>query len=82
MKIDTVEKTVEFRIENIPIHRPRMDREKFPFGKMRVGQSFFFESGDVDVTLVRQAACHYGKRNNVKFSILREANGFRCGRVK
>lgn len=77
MKID-----VEFKIENVPIHKSSVEREKFPFGKMKVGQSFHFSMGEIDVSLVRQAALQYGKRHNMKFSVVREGNGYRCGRIK
>jgi hypothetical protein len=78
-----VREEMEFRVENKPVLRPRMNStyDKYPFAKMKVGQSFFIERGLVDTQAVRTAAAHYGKRHNVKFSIVRDGDGYRCGRI-
>jgi hypothetical protein len=72
---------VEFKIENRPVIRARTFRNQYPFGRMKVGQSFFIPPGLVDVMAVRQAALHYGKRHNAKFSIIKDGDGYRCGRI-
>ena len=81
MKIE-VDDQSEFKIENRPVLRPRMvDRNRFPFRKMKIGQSFYIDLGAVDIQAVRTAASHYGKRHNAKFSIIRDGTGYRCGRI-
>lgn len=56
---------------------------KYPFGKMAIGDSFLIDQTH-NVQSVRQAASHYAKRNNRdwKFSILKTADGYRCWRIK
>lgn len=81
-RIEIDNATLEYRIENKPVVRPRLQREKYPFNKMKVGQSFYIDRGHVDVQTVRSAASQYAKRNDVKFSIIRDGLGYRCGRIK
>jgi len=73
----------EFKIENKPVIRPRVESRKYPFDKMKVGQSFYFEVADFsDLNRVRSAASQYSKRHHVKFSLIREGEGYRCGRIE
>jgi hypothetical protein len=71
-----------FKIENKPVTRPGYVKNKYPFDKMKVGQSFYFDRTDCDVQALRTAAYQCGARTGTKFSILKEGNGYRCGRVK
>ncbi len=66
----------EYRIENIPVIRPRM--EKYPFDKMKVGQSFYFKA---EPARVRAAAWAHAKRHGGSYSIVKDGDGYRCGRV-
>jgi hypothetical protein len=75
--------TAAFKIENIPLRKTKIKRKTYPFPMMKIGQSFFIDParGD-DITSIRAAASYYMNRDNTEFSIYREGNGFRCGRVK
>lgn len=72
---------IKFRVENRPVLRRRMYNDKYPFDKMKVGQSFYIDITVTDVQAVRTAASAYGRRHDVKFSIIREGAGYRCGRI-
>ena len=63
--------------KNVPIPEPR--RRKYPFSKMKIGDSFFIEDTSAKV---RASASSYGKRLNREFITRREGNGVRCWRVK
>jgi hypothetical protein len=67
---------------NIPLPIQRGHYSTYPFGEMKVGDSFLVRVGDQPDRL-RQAACHYARRSGVKmkFSILKIADGYRCWRV-
>jgi hypothetical protein len=80
-EIVTIGDVPDFKIENKPVTRPRTQYNKYPFAKMKVGQSFYIERGHIDVAAVRQAAVKYGNRNGVKFSVVRDGTGYRCGRI-
>jgi hypothetical protein len=72
----------EYKIEDVPL-RGKLESTsfKYPFGKMKVGQSFAFDI--CDYQLISSAASWYGKRNKIKFSIRKQEDGsYRCGRVK
>lgn len=60
----------------------RAEFSRYPFKTMKVGQSFYLEGGFNTVSRVRAAASSYGKRNDMKFSIVRDGQGYRCGRIK
>lgn len=53
---------------------------RYPFAQMKVGDSFAIpdeiKSGSIKVN-----ASRYGKQNNMKFTIRRTADGYRCWRV-
>jgi len=70
-----------YRIEkNVPLP-PKKRRQKYPFGEMKVGESFGFPLGDRQ--RVGFAACIYGKRNNKKFSIRKLKDGtYRVWRIE
>jgi hypothetical protein len=76
----------EYKVENKPVprHNVRRDRStKYPFDKMKVGQSFFIpEPAFRDVSRIRASASSYGKRHGVKFAIVRDGEGYRCGRIE
>jgi len=73
----------EFKIENKPVIRPRMEAQKYPFPKMKVGQSFYFmASNPTDLNRIRSAASAYARRHGGKFSIVKESEGYRCGRIE
>jgi hypothetical protein len=83
MKMSTTTSSA-FKIENVAIRRKRLEeRNIYPFAKMKVGQSFFIDAAHVgDMPSIRATATFYQRRDGTKFSILREGNGYRCGRVK
>ena len=73
----------EFKVENKPVVRPRIEARRYPFARMKVGQSFYFEYHNFnDLNRVRSAASQYSRRHGVKFSIVKEGDGYRCGRVE
>lgn len=73
----------EFKIENVPVIRPRMQSGRYNFNKMKVGQSFYFLPANAkDLNRVRSAASWYARRHEVKFSIVKEGEGYRCGRIE
>jgi hypothetical protein len=83
MKIE-VDTPTEYKVENKPVQNfnSRDKMQKYPFDKMKVGQSFFIpEPNFQQVNRVRSAATHYGKRHDVTFAIVRDGNGYRCGRI-
>jgi hypothetical protein len=76
--------TTAFKVENIPVLKPRFEREKYPFDQLKVGQSFFISAAHSDdLASIRVAAQHVQTiRSGWKFSIVKEGTGWRCGRVK
>lgn len=79
---DFAHAVAEFKVENKPVVRPRIEARKYPFARMKVGQSFYFEYHDFnDLNRVRSAASQYSRRHGVKFSIVKEGDGYRCGRI-
>lgn len=53
----------------------------YPFVKMKVGDSFYFE-GDADhAKRVRSASANVSKRTGFKFSTLKDESGYRCWRL-
>ena len=56
---------------------------KYPFGEMKVGDSFKIESTS-DAQSVRQAAIHHARRSKtgMKFSVRKFEDHHRCWRVK
>jgi hypothetical protein len=75
--------TSAFKIENVPLRKTKVKRRSYPFPLMKVGQSFFIDParGD-DITTIRAAAAYYQNRDGTEFSIYREGNGYRAGRIK
>lgn len=60
-------------------------RSKYPFGHLRVGQSFYVEAGDIsDSQSIRLAAWRAGKRFDPerKFSVRLVEGGVRVWRVE
>ena len=55
-----------------------LDRTIYPFGQMEVGDSFFLVIG---VKKISSAAYHFGKRNEMKFSVRSEGKGCRVWRI-
>lgn len=68
---------MEFKIEkNVPMKKTA----KYPFGDMKVGDSFL---ATVPNRLsFASAALSFGKANQMKFSIKKYGDGFRCWRIK
>lgn len=52
---------------------------KYPFGKMDVGDSFVVMKGDE--TKIRNASQQYGKRYSMKFSVRKHKQDYRCWRI-
>lgn len=56
--------------------------ERFPFSLMDVGDSFAVPA-DIKKTIIATSASIYGRRNEKKFSVRKDAAGqLRCWRVK
>lgn len=86
MKIEVKgeDKPVQYKIENKPVPRynSRSSLTKYQFDQMKVGQSFFIpEPTFQQVARVRSAASSYGKRHGMNFAIVRDGQGYRCGRI-
>ncbi len=86
MKNELMNGQTEYKIENKPVP-PRSSRynvrQRYQFGQMKVGQSFFIPEPSFQlIARIRASASNYGKRNKMKFSIVRDGNGYRCGRIK
>ncbi len=79
------EEQSEFKVENKPVPRSnnRHKSQKYPFSQMKVGQSFFIpEPAFQQIARIRASASNYSKRHNTRFAIVRDGNGYRCGRVE
>lgn len=75
-------RAAEFKVENKPVTRPRIEMRKYPFDRMKVGQSFYFEPHNLnDLNRLRSAASQFTRRHGAKFSVVREGEGYRCGRI-
>ena len=71
----------DFKIEkDIKCPEPRTRNLKYPFDDMKCGDSFAFNS-DIYVR-VSATASYYSKKDNMKFSIRKDGDGYRCWRVK
>lgn len=69
----------------IPLPTKEMSNYKYPFNKMKVGESFHVDcDGPSGKTArrVRSAAANYGKRNGCKFITRAEEGGIRVWRLK
>lgn len=74
---------MEIKIEkNIPIPNRERHVSKYPFGKMKVGDSFFLLATDTNANKIRSAAAWYAVRNGFKFTVRKEGEGVRCWRIK
>jgi hypothetical protein len=84
IEVDDIDVTPTYRVENKPVpdKRPYTRYQLYPFAKMKVGQSFYIDAQYDQVVKVRVAACQYGKRHDMTFSVIRDGEGFRCGRVR
>ena len=68
---------MKFKIEhNVPQPGP-----KYPFAKMKPGDSFFF-AGKENRTKISNAAINYGKHHGMKFMVRKIERGYRCWRIK
>lgn len=74
----------EFKVESkpIPIDLVRKRYSRYPFAEMKVGQSFYIKEGFKAIQSVRSSASLYGKRHDMKFVVVRDGKGYRCGRIK
>ena len=61
--------------KNIPLPR------KWPFEHMEIGDSFLLAK-DIKRSAVAVSASRFGNKNNVKFSIRKTPEGYRCWRIK
>lgn len=67
----------EIQIESdVPL--PSRKPAKYPFGKMKIGESFF---AAVDPKLLTNAAGGYGRSHNMKFAVRTVEGGARCWRI-
>lgn len=62
--------------KNIPI--PTSKYTKYPYGEMEVGDSFFVK---IEREKIYSSSSQYGKRHNAKFSVRKEADGYRVWRI-
>lgn len=69
----------EFKIEKNAVPQTPESRRRYPFGDMEVGDSFWFSAAIYQQAT--PAASYYGKRNNKKFSVRKDGDGYRCWRV-
>jgi len=65
--------------KNIPRKSSGHNQSKYPFAKMELGDSFFYEG---ERSVITSAAAHGTKKTGWKFSISKENNGFRVWRVE
>lgn len=74
----------KFKIEkNIPLKHGRS--RKYPFGDMEVGDSFLVNIKNDpknDRHNLSSTASYFGIRNNKKFSVRKDGDGFRVWRVE
>jgi len=69
-----------FKIDtDIPAPPSRSRGGKYPFGAMEVGHSFAFTKDNY--VNAAAAASWFGKRNNRKYSIRKDGDGYRCWRI-
>lgn len=73
---------------NIPVAKKQMPRRlnakcyRYPFDKMEVGDSFFFEGHPITGSAnVRAAAQIWGKRRGRKFTVRAVPDGYRVWRI-
>lgn len=62
--------------KNIPIPTVTNKRNSYRFGEMDIGHSFALDADEL--VQVRSAAAYYGTRHNMKFTIRRYKDGYRC----
>ena len=79
----TQESMSDFIVDkNVPYIRKGLSL-KYPFRNMDLKDSFLISKSAEDAQRVRSAASVFGRRNKVKFSILKNEDGeYRCWRVK
>ena len=64
---------------------PMEPRCRYPFGDMKIGDSFFIERDNLPKSgrSALQTYSHlYGKRNKMRFAIRAQDDGFRCWRTE
>lgn len=66
--------------KGIPIPKERPAALKYPFDKMRVGDSFSVPA--LDRNLVSSAAYHYGRRHGMSFTVRTSSKEQRVWRIK
>ena len=75
---------MSFKIENHHVVPASVDglgrREKYPWSKMEIGDSFFVEKGEL--RKIAGAACHAGRRANKKFIARVVEGGVRAWRYE
>jgi len=60
--------------------RPDNRGSKYPFASMEVGDSFLVGQEQMEIKRVISAASIWGKRLNMRFSVLNTEDGYRCWR--
>lgn len=74
----------EIKIEKgvpIPHRRGSGPTEKYPFSKMKIGDSFLVQ-GDKDSSAIRVTASAAGRRLKFTFTVHRGEDGYRIWRIK
>ncbi len=64
--------------KNVPMPTSQAN-SKYPFWDMDVGDSFLIDGNEVQS--VRNASHMCGKRNEMKFTVRKTAEGYRCWRI-
>lgn len=71
---------MEYKIENVDVSALARKSHKFPFHLLEVGQSFSLPNEIVKE--VRAAAAYQVMKTGKKFSIKKDGECYRCGRIK
>lgn len=70
-----------FELENNVAHPNKSSRQKYPFSRMQVGDSFYIPPSANLEAVKANAYGYYSRKLRAKFSILQEGDGYRCWRV-
>ena len=69
-------------VKNIPLPPEKVAINKYPFGAMEVGDSFFVPAVDVtSIYALRQSCYYYARRYGARFRVVKEDKGFRVFRI-
>lgn len=71
----------EYKVENKP--SVQGSKYKYPLHEMKVGQSFYIAPSQfADLLSIKAMATREGRINGTQFSVRKDGDGYRCGRVK